>query len=55
MTQQPSDQKEVYFEEYCPKCKFKELPEESDKCDSCLSYPTNLYSHKPVHFEEEKK
>lgn len=51
-TQQPSEYKEVYFDQYCEKCKYKDLSEESDECNACLEEPANLYSHKPVGFEE---
>ena len=52
MTQQPNEYKEVYFDQYCDKCKHKDLPEESEVCNSCLTYAANLYSHKPINFEE---
>lgn len=49
------DYKEVYFEDYCPKCKhYKEL-ESCDECDECLDNGVNQDSHKPIRFEEEKK
>ena len=44
--------KEVYFDQYCKKCKHGKEPETSDACDECLEHPQNLYSHKPVKFEE---
>lgn len=44
--------KEVYFNEYCPKCKWSKLPEDKDPCDICLENPSNEWSHKPVYFEE---
>lgn len=49
--------KEVYFDQYCPKCKYW-LTSESEqdstisKCWDCLNEPSNEYSHKPVYFEE---
>lgn len=46
--------KEVYFDEYCHKCKHYEDPEKmsgEDICDFCLSHPFNINSHKPVKFE----
>lgn len=45
--------KEVYFDQYCGKCKHKDVPETGCPCDECLSNPVNLYSHKPVKWEEE--
>lgn len=47
--------KEVKFEQYCKKCKHYNKKEDEEPCDECLSNPTNLYSHKPINFEEEKK
>lgn len=44
--------KEVYFGEYCPKCKYEKKAETDEPCDECLENPVNLYSHKPVRFEE---
>lgn len=47
--------KEVYFYKYCPLCKYKDEDEtsvKSEKCEECLSYPSNTYSHKPINFEE---
>lgn len=47
-----NDMKEVYFGEYCKKCKYSNLKEYDSPCDECLDYPTNLFSHKPVEFKE---
>lgn len=48
--------KEVYFHEYCKTCKYKDVKNTDDPdwhiCDECLSNPINLYSHKPVKYEE---
>ena len=44
--------KEVYFDQYCSKCEHKDISEKEYPCDECLSNPVNLYSHKPVKFEE---
>lgn len=55
----PQEYKEVYFHDYCKTCKRSEVktPEDSgfDKCNECLSNPVNLYSHKPVNYEEKTK
>ena len=48
-------EKEVNFYKYCPLCKHKDEDAaswDSVKCEECLSYPSNTYSHKPVNFEE---
>lgn len=47
--------KEVYYSEYCKDCKHKDLEEYKDPCHECLSNPINLYSNKPVKFEEKEK
>lgn len=44
--------KEVYFDQYCKTCKYKDTKETDDPCDECLYEPVNLYSHKPVKWEE---
>ena len=45
--------KEVYFSQYCPTCRHKESTKmHEDPCNECLDHPTNLYSHKPVKYEE---
>ena len=50
----PEGEKIVKFETYCKDCKYANEKENTDPCNICLSYPTNLYSHKPVKFEERK-
>lgn len=44
--------KEVFFIQYCHKCKHKDVPETEDPCNECLTEPVNEYSHKPVRFED---
>lgn len=44
--------KEVYFDEWCPKCKYHDTDESEDPCDTCLEYPSNVNSHKPIEFKE---
>lgn len=44
--------KAVYFDKYCQTCKFFDLKQTDYPCDECLSEPVNLYSHKPVKWEE---
>lgn len=44
--------KEVYFGEYCQKCKYYENSPSDNPCDDCLNEPSNEYSHKPVYFKE---
>lgn len=44
--------KEVYFSEYCKTCKHNDKGEDEDPCYDCLEEPVNLYSHKPVNWQE---
>lgn len=46
--------KEVLFDQYCEKCKHNDNKETESPCDECLENPVNLYSHKPVKFEEKE-
>lgn len=50
----PNSYKEVYFNLYCKKCEHENIPEKDSPCHECLDEPANLYSHKPVKFEEKK-
>ncbi len=45
----------VDFKKYCETCKYKDVKETEDPCNECLENPTNLYSHKPVKWDEKKK
>jgi len=47
--------KEVFFDVYCPMCKFKD-DDESDvnsPCYDCLEAPVNQDSHKPINYKSE--
>lgn len=44
--------KEVRFDEYCKTCKHWPKKDNEEPCDECLDNPTNLYSHKPIKWEE---
>ena len=44
--------KEVYFDEYCKKCKHEKVKEHDRPCDECLSEPLNLNTHRPVKYEK---
>lgn len=48
----PETYKEVYFGQYCKVCKYCEKAETDEPCDDCLNEPVNVYSHKPVKWEE---
>lgn len=47
--------KEVYFDNFCAKCVYKEKEEWEEPCDECLENPVNEYSHKPVKFVLKEK
>lgn len=49
---QDSDYKEVFFNQYCKKCKYDLIPENQEPCSECLEEPINQHSHKPVKYEE---
>lgn len=40
--------KEVYFDQYCKTCHYKNTAESEDPCYECLSEPARQNSHKPV-------
>lgn len=42
--------KEVYFDNFCALCKYKDNKESEPPCDDCLNEPVNENSHKPVYF-----
>lgn len=44
--------KEVYYHMYCDKCKHKDIDEEDDPCNECLTEGAVINSHKPTKFEE---
>jgi len=44
--------KEVFFDVYCPTCRFYGKAEEDSPCDDCLDEPVNTNSHKPVHWKK---
>ena len=46
--------KEVYFDQYCKTCRSEKMSEDKDPCFDCLNEPANVYSHKPVKYEEKK-
>lgn len=47
--------REVNFGKYCKTCKYSHKLEYDDPCDECLSYPTNLYSEKPINWKEKSR
>lgn len=49
-----NEYKEVHYWDYCPTCKHKKKKAVDEPCNECLDNPTNLYSHKPVKYEEKE-
>ena len=47
-----NDPREVNFEEYCKKCKYKDTEETDDPCNECLNQGFNIDSKKPINFKE---
>lgn len=47
--------KEVYFDQFCSECEYKENAENEKPCDECLAEPVNEYSHKPIKFKGKEK
>ena len=47
--------KEVYFNEYCKKCKNVNTSETEDPCNECLAHGWNDDSHKPIRFKEKEE
>ncbi|MCC8049735.1 MAG: hypothetical protein LIP10_03620 [Clostridiales bacterium] len=49
-----NQEKEVYFDQYCESCKHCDVDEGESPCWECLDETVNLYSHKPVKWEEKE-
>lgn len=47
--------KEVRFDRWCSKCKYKNLKENEDPCWDCLDEPVNENSTKPLYFKGENE
>jgi hypothetical protein len=45
-------EKIVKYDEYCDKCKHKDIPEDEDPCNECLTEPVNEDSRKPINYKE---
>lgn len=42
----------VDFDKYCNKCKYKDLKETEEPCDSCLTISVRFESNIPEYFKE---
>lgn len=40
--------KEVYFDQWCSSCKYKDNSESDDPCWDCLERGWNIDSHRPI-------
>lgn len=46
--------KEVWFHEYCPQCKYYETESTDDPCNECLTMGSRINTHKPLMYKEDK-
>lgn len=46
--------KEVYFHEYCKKCKHEKNKETDEPCNECMENPINWNTHRPVKYEKKE-
>lgn len=44
----------VEYDKYCSKCEYEHLNGDGEPCNTCLTYPTNENSRKPIMFKEKK-
>ena len=44
--------KVVFYEKYCPLCKYEDKTEKEEPCCDCLDCPVREDTHKPVKWEE---
>lgn len=49
------DYRIVLFSKYCQGCKHVDKKQHEEPCNTCLDNPVNLYSEKPVKYEENNK
>lgn len=49
-----NEYREVNYGKYCVSCKHADCLENEDPCFECLDSPLNLYTDKPVNWEESK-
>ncbi len=46
------NEREVLYSQYCKTCRHVNVPETEDPCNECLTYPSNIDSHKPINYEK---
>lgn len=44
----------VQFDEYCPKCVYRDYDEAANPCYECLTMPANVHTAEPIYFKEGK-
>ena len=44
----------VMYETKCPKCKYEDVDENQEPCETCITEFVNRASHTPVKFEEKE-
>ena len=50
-----NNMKIVNFVKYCKSCKYKELEENEEPCNSCLSVGARSYSERPIKWRDRKE
>ena len=50
-----NEEKEVYFDMYCERCKYWEKDALMSPCRHCLDKPVSTTSHRPVDFVEARE
>ena len=46
------DREKIVTFVYCRFCEYKNNKENSEPCFDCLDHPTNVDSHRPIHFKD---
>ena len=49
-----NNEKMIFFEKWCTRCKHEAVNENEEPCESCISSPVNENSRKPIKFEEKE-
>ena len=49
-----TNRKEVRFDIWCAKCKYKDLDEKHDPCNECLDEGGREETTKPLYFEQKE-
>ena len=49
------DYQEVYFNDYCKTCIYKNKDEREEPCNECIEQPYVLNSHGPINYKKGEK